>query len=73
MLSLSRETTNFSTSLLARGILMVCLGIIAIGWPDAALVGAMFTAAALLALFGVYEIVIALRTRGTTPGWMVPT
>ncbi len=72
MPSLSRETANFAMSLLARGILLVILGSIAISWPDAALVGAMFTAAALLAVFGLVEMVIALRARRSTPGWMVP-
>lgn len=72
MISLTRETSRFSASLLTRGILMIFLGITAISWPDAALVGAMLTAAALLALLGIGEMIIAVRTRRTTPGWMVP-
>lgn len=72
MISLSREATRFSTSLLTRGSLMVFLGITAVSWPDRALVGAMFIAAGLLALFGLFEMIIAMRTRRTTPGWMVP-
>jgi uncharacterized membrane protein HdeD (DUF308 family) len=72
MKSLSRETARFSTSLLACGSLMCPLGIAAIGWPDTALITAMLTAAALLALFGGYEMFIALRTRSATPGWMIP-
>lgn len=72
MISLSREAARFSTSLLTRGILMVTLGIAAFRWQDVALAGVMLTAAALLALFGAYEMFIALRTRRSTPGWTVP-
>lgn len=72
MMSLSRETARFSASLLTRGILMVFLGLAAIRWPDEALAGAMITAAGLLVLFGTFEMVLALRTRRTTPGWIVP-
>ena len=72
MTVLAHEATRFSTSLLTRGVLMVFLGTAAISWPDTMIVGAMLTAAALLALLGVYEMILALRTRRTTPGWMVP-
>lgn len=72
MLSLSREAGRWSTSLLTRGAVMVVLGTAALSWPDVALVGAMLSTAALLALFGAYEVFIAIRTRRTTRGWMVP-
>jgi uncharacterized membrane protein HdeD (DUF308 family) len=72
MKSLSRETARLSTSLLARGSLMLLLGAAAIGWPETALIAAMLATAALLASFGGYEIFIALRTRKVTPGWMIP-
>ncbi len=72
MISLFRETSRFSASLLTRGILMVFLGITAISWPDQVLAGAMLTAAVLLAVFGLFEMAIALRARKATRGWMVP-
>jgi uncharacterized membrane protein HdeD (DUF308 family) len=72
MQSLHRETVRFSSSLVTCGILMIFLGITAISWPDSALVGAMFLAAALLALLGSWEMIIAVRARRSTPGWMVP-
>lgn len=72
MIVLSHEVNRFSTSMLTRGVLMVFLGIAAIGWPDTMIVGAMLTAAILLALLGGYEMVLALRTRRTTPGWLIP-
>jgi uncharacterized membrane protein HdeD (DUF308 family) len=72
MILLSREATRFSTSLLARGALLVFLGIAAIGWPDDALLLAMLAAASVLASLGIYEMYIALRTRTATPGWMIP-
>jgi uncharacterized membrane protein HdeD (DUF308 family) len=72
MISLSREAGRLSLSLVTRGMLMMMLGIAAFSWPDVALAAAMVIAAALLASFGVYEMIIALRTRGTTPGWMIP-
>jgi uncharacterized membrane protein HdeD (DUF308 family) len=72
MISLSREAGRLSMSLITRGILMMMLGIAAFSWPDVALAAAMVIAAAVLASFGVYEMIIALRTRRTTPGWMIP-
>ena len=72
MISLFRETNRFSATLLARGVLLVFLGIAAISWPDRVLVGAMITAAAALALLGLFEMVIALRTRKATRGWILP-
>jgi uncharacterized membrane protein HdeD (DUF308 family) len=72
MISLSREASRLSMSLITRGILMMLLGIAAFSWPDVALAAAMLIAAALLASFGAYEMFIALRTRRTTPGWMIP-
>lgn len=72
MIALSRQANRFSTSLLARGALMVFLGVAAIGWPDNVLVFAMLIAATLLAVLGAYEMFLALRARKDTPGWMVP-
>ena len=72
MISLFRETSRFSATLVARGILLVFLGITAISWPDRLLVGAMMTAAVLLLLFGLAEMTIALRARKTTRGWILP-
>jgi uncharacterized membrane protein HdeD (DUF308 family) len=72
MITLSRETSRFATSLIVRGTLLAFLGIAAIGWPDDALVVAMVVAAVLLGVLGAYEMLIAVRTRATTPGWMVP-
>jgi uncharacterized membrane protein HdeD (DUF308 family) len=56
MIALSKAATRLSMSLLLRGVLLVLLGITAIAWPAGALVGAIFMAAALLALSGGYEI-----------------
>ncbi len=72
MAALTREVSHFSTSLIARGALMVFLGVAAIGWPDDVLVFAMLIAAALLAMLGAYEMFVALKTRRDSPGWMVP-
>jgi len=72
MNALSRETSGFATSLIARGTLLVFLAIAAIGWPDDALVIAMVVAAVTFSTLGLYEIYIAIRTRSATPGWMVP-
>src|SRR4051812_4470236 len=72
MITLSRETSRFATSLIVRGTLLAFLGIAAIGWPDDALVIAMVVAAVMLAVLGAYEMLLAVRTRAVTPGWMVP-
>lgn len=72
MITLSRETSRFATSLIVRGTLLAFLGIAAIGWPDDVLVIAMLVAAALLGVLGAYEMLLAVRTRSATPGWMVP-
>ena len=72
MTALPQETTRFSTSLLTRGVLLVFLGIAAIGWPESALVVAMLTSAALLLVMGAFEMFLALRARDATRGWMVP-
>jgi uncharacterized membrane protein HdeD (DUF308 family) len=72
MSELAREASQFSTSLVARGVLLVFLGMTAISWPDELLVGAMFTGAACLVLFGAFEIYLALRTRHVTRGWLIP-
>ena len=72
MIVLAHEATRFSTSLLTRGGLMVLLGSAAIGWPDDLIVGAMLAAAVLLAVLGAYEMILALRTRRATPGFLVP-
>jgi uncharacterized membrane protein HdeD (DUF308 family) len=72
MPALSREARRFSATLVARGALMVFLGVAAIGWPDGVLIFAMLTAAVLLAVLGAYEMYLALVTRNSTPGWMIP-
>lgn len=72
MIVLSREARRFSTSLIARGVLMIFLGIAAIGWADAALLIAMVIAAVLLAALGAFEIVLALRTLQRSRGWVIP-
>ena len=72
MTTLSRDVSHFSASLIARGALMVFLGVAAIGWPDSVLVFAMLIAAALLALLGAYEMFVALRSSRYSPGWMIP-
>jgi uncharacterized membrane protein HdeD (DUF308 family) len=72
MLTLSRETSRFATSLIVRGTLLAFLGIAAISWPDDVLVIAMVVGAGLLAVLGAYEMLLALRTHSATPGWMVP-
>ena len=72
MIALSRHTSRFAASLIVRGTLLVFLAVAAIGWPDNALVIAMLVAAAVLGVLGAYEMVLAVRTRSATPGWMVP-
>lgn len=72
MFAHTREATQFSTALIARGVLLVFLGMTAISWPEELLVGAMFTGAACLAMFGAFEIYLALRARGTARGWLIP-
>lgn len=72
MTTLSRETSRFATSLIVRGTLLAFLGVAAIGWPDEALVIAMVVAAGVLGVIGAYEMLLAVRTRSVTPGWMIP-
>ena len=72
MTTLSRETSRFATSLIVRGTLLAFRGVAAIGGPDEALVIAMVVAAGVLGVIGAYEMLLAVRTRSVTPGWMIP-
>jgi hypothetical protein len=63
MLTFSRETSRFATSLIVRGTLLAFLGIAAISWPDDALVIAMVVGAGLLGVLGAYEMLLAWERR----------
>ncbi len=64
--------SRFSASLLTSGALLVSPGAVAIAWPAGALVAAMLTAGALLAVFGAYDVGMAIHTRHETRAWRVP-
>ena len=72
MIVLAREAASFSTALVARGVLVSFAAIGVISGPVATLPVATNAAAGLLALFGGLEVAIALRTRRSTRGWMIP-
>ncbi len=72
MTTLSTAATRLSTAVITRGGVLVLLGIAALASPVVATATAMHIAAVLLLLTGGYEMLLALRVRDATRGWMIP-
>ena len=71
MLSPYRALDQFSWSQLVRGFVLVQFGIAAINWPEAALSTSMTVAGALVALTGLYDVVLGVGARRSLRAWPV--
>ncbi|HWH52063.1 MAG TPA: DUF308 domain-containing protein [Gemmatimonadaceae bacterium] len=69
MTSANRELHRLAQSLVWRGSLMALVGGGALIWPEPFLVAAMVIVGVLAALFGIYEISIAVAIRDRVPSW----
>lgn len=66
-----QEVSRFSSLLFARGGLLLAGGSVALLWPEGALLHAMWGAALLVAITGVYEMGLALQSRRQVRAWPV--
>lgn len=71
MTSMTKELRRLAHSLLLRGAAMLALGLSAIIWPEPVLIAAMFTVGVIAALFGLYEVSIAIAIRRRTARWWI--
>jgi uncharacterized membrane protein HdeD (DUF308 family) len=69
MTSMNKELGHLSHTLVWRGAAMLALGLAATIWPEQILILAMLAVGIISAVFGIYEISIALAIRGRTPRW----
>src|SRR6185437_12515614 len=69
MTSANRELHRLAQSLVWRGSLMLLLGGGALIWPEPFLVAAMVIVGVLAAVFGLYEISVAVTIREQVPNW----
>ena len=64
--------TRFALVLAIKGAFMAALGLVALLWSTTTLVNAMMFASLLLAVAGLYEIVLGVQYRRHSRGWLVP-
>ncbi len=69
MAGISQEVTRFGSTVRVKGALMLACGVVALVWQDETLVAAMLITGLLLAASGLYEMGIAVASRGETRGW----
>ncbi len=69
MLSPYRALDQYSRSQLARGLVLLLFGIVAISWPETAMSVSMIVAGALVALSGVYDVLVGTRARRSLRAW----
>lgn len=69
MFAMTKELNRLSGTLVARGGLMLILGVSAAVWPEPLLVPALISVGVIALLFGGYELAIALSLRSLTDGW----
>jgi uncharacterized membrane protein HdeD (DUF308 family) len=71
MVSMIKELSRLSHTLILRGALMLGLGLVAVTWPEELLVFALLLVGAIATLLGLYEIGIAFTLRRRAPQWLL--
>lgn len=69
--STHRELRRLSNVFVARGVLLLLLGLGALVWPETFLLTAMMLVGIIAVLFGIYEISIALVIRRQQSEWRI--
>ena len=70
--AISRAHAHYGNSLVLRGILLLLLGLVGLAWPEQVLLFTALAATVALALFGLYDIVLGVRSRMLSRGWPLP-
>src|SRR5471032_1081295 len=70
--AISRAHSHYGTSLVLRGILLLLAGFTGLAWPEATLLFSALAATITLAMFGLYDIVLGVRSRKLSRGWPLP-
>lgn len=66
------QISRLATAMFLKGAVMLALGGAALIWSEDFLINAMVLTSLLLAMTGLYEVVLALRARTELRGWEVP-
>jgi uncharacterized membrane protein HdeD (DUF308 family) len=71
MVSMIKELSRLSRTLIVRGALMLSLGVLAVTWPEELLVFVLLLVGTIAVLLGLYEIGIALALRQRAAHWQL--